>query len=166
MQACASPPQTATSVLNEGNQARFLAVIGDQRYNPLEGDHRSSIHCLHKCNLQKKLLGSRKTAGWARPFNELAEVFSQNVQSLHSSLRMLGWSYSGEDLDPIKLGLWDSDRVTTVGALSLPIIIGLFGELDLWGLYRWSPITARKRAWFPSFSTEVAVWGGDAQART
>jgi len=128
-------------------------------------DHRSSIHCLHKCNLQKKLLGSRKTAGWARPFNELAEVFSQNVQSLHSSLRMLGWSYSGEDLDPIKLGLWDSDRVTTVGALSLPIIIGLFGELDLWGLYRWSPITARKRAWFPSFSTEVAVWG-DAQART
>ena len=38
VRACASPPQTATSVLNEGNQARFLAVIGDQRYNP----HRSS----------------------------------------------------------------------------------------------------------------------------
>jgi hypothetical protein len=119
---CASPPQTATPVLNEGIQARFLAVIGDQRYNPLEGDHRSSsIITYINTTLKKSFLDhEQRQTVWARPSS--LQWISRGFQSeCPSSLRMLGRSCSGEDLDPIKLGLW-GDRVTAV------IIIGLFGE--------------------------------------
>jgi hypothetical protein len=61
-------------------------------------------HCLHRCNPSEKASNSgRRFEQYHSVCNELVEVFSQNVQSLPSSLRTLEQSCSGADLDPIKL---------------------------------------------------------------